>query len=123
MRYCADTNLTDGVYNLNSMKKCNPNLDVYEAQRACVNYVSDNRYTGWYLPALCEMGSGGSCTSGNNLVDELYKRKLGNFSQRIYWSSSALQLDRVYGLSFLDLQPYMPLPTTYQYVRCIRIIN
>lgn len=56
LAYTFSGSLTDGIYNLTQMKYIDPSLKTYSAEQGCVNYKSDQGYTNWYLPAICDMG-------------------------------------------------------------------
>lgn len=85
---------TDGAANTNLL--ASP-PDQYPAAQACLN-KSDQGFSDWYLPAICEMGrlgdvgfDAGCGTTNPNLFWTLHKNALGNFDDDEfpnYWSST-----------------------------------
>nr|WP_259293096.1 DUF1566 domain-containing protein [Legionella bozemanae] len=82
--------MTNGFANTNVLAT---SAGQYPAAQACLN-KSDQGFTDWYLPAICELGrfviglDAGCGTTNPNLYSTLHTNNLGGFSPDQYWSST-----------------------------------
>lgn len=83
--------ITDGLANTNAL--ANP-AGQYPAAQACLN-KSDQGFSDWFTPAICELGrygglgsDAGCGTTNPNLYTTLYTKNLGGFAGGFYWSST-----------------------------------
>jgi hypothetical protein len=129
----VSTDNVNGAANQTAMITLSPNLSIYPAQQACYNYRSTNNLSGWYLPAICELGvagSGGpgSCSNGNNnMVVQVFDRGLGGFTLgTFYWSSSQhvpVATKAYYQLFDVTSAQNSQLKNSTATVRCARVIT
>lgn len=122
----AANSLLDGLSNTNAL--ATP-VNQYPAAQSCLN-KSDQGFTDWYLPAICELGryvginTNAGCGSNRpNLYTTLYLKSLGGLANVKYWSSSEYTGNAIYSAwvqYFGWGDQYYDGKTLSNYVRCIR---
>ena len=92
----AADSITDGLANTNALETP---AGQYPAAQACLN-KSDQGFTGWFMPAICELGrfvglgsDAGCGTTNPNLYTTLHTNNLGGFANDVYWSSTEFSGD------------------------------
>lgn len=121
------TSITDGLSNTNAL--ASP-VGQYPAAQLCLNKISVEGFSDWYMPAICELGRYGGngidsgCGAINpNLYSTLYLKNLGNFAANDYWSSSQYSPSpsgTAWLQNFLNDLHSRDLKTLSLQVRCVR---
>lgn len=123
----AADSITNGLANSNAL--ATP-AGQYPAAQACLN-KSDQGFTDWYLPAICELGrfmgqgeDAGCGQTNPNVLTALYIPGLGNLSANtVYWSSTEFhgspKMDAWVEVFSLKEQA-IDFKINKQQVRCIR---
>lgn len=120
------TTTTSGPENLIVLKDAGLNAASFPAEYNCTQEISTpGNYTGWYLPAICEMSANNpSCSAQNNMQASLYS--LGIFSASAYWSSSQSGFANAYTQIFNSGGGTQNTPVKTSgtaFVRCARVIT
>lgn len=125
------TSATDGSGNVTVFENSVPGLTStsFPPEYNCTQEVSTHGYTGWFLPAFCEMSGSSTSpcsesTAANSMQTNLYS--LGIFSINAYWSSSQSSFSNAYTQAFNGsggTQGASSKTASTAIVRCARVIT
>lgn len=116
---------TNGAQNTSNIVASIGTSTTYAA-RACSDNTSGGGAAGsWYLPAICEWGTGSGCnTSGvANIYDNLVALGFGGFNNNIFFSSTEVNLANAWSERILDDSQLSIQKGFNNSVRCARAIT